>query len=301
MKNMMNMNYHHLHYFWVIATEGSMARAAERLGVAVQTVSSQVRAIERSLGVSLLRPAGRGLALTEAGRMALREADEIFRIGERLPGLLSEAGRRAARQRLAIGLADGLPKLLVHRLLQPVLGASGLHLQCFEGPPEDLLAQLALHRLDVVLSDRAPASNPNLKLYTHRLCESPLLWFAPPRLAAAARRDFPASLQHQPVLLPSTHAAMRGLLERWFERQGLQPQVVGEFQDSALLKTFGAAGLGLFPAMALVQEELQTRYGVKPVGACEGVVETIYAVGTEKRVQHPLVARLLATGPKSAP
>jgi LysR family transcriptional activator of nhaA len=215
--------------------------------------------------------------------------------------LLTEAGQRAARQRLAVGLADGLPKLLVHRLLQPVLGASGLHLQCFEGPPEDLLAQLALHRLDVVLSDRAPARSPNLKLYTHRLCESPLLWFAPPRLAAAARRDFPASLQRQPVLLPSTHAAMRGLLERWFEQQGLQPQVVGEFQDSALLKTFGAAGLGLFPAMALVQEELQTRYGVKPVGACEGVVETIYAIGTEKRVQHPLVARLLATGPKSAP
>lgn len=294
------MNYHHLQYFWVVATEGGMQRAAERLGVAVQTVSSQVRALERSLGVSLLRPQGRNLVLTEAGRVALREADEIFRIGERLPGLLAEAGQREARQRLAVGLVDGLPKLLVHRLLQPVLGAPGLQLQCFEGSPEDLLAKLALHRIDLVLSDRLPPPNPNLKLYTHRLRESPLVWFAPPRLAAAARRDFPAALQRLPVLLPSTHSAMRGLLERWFERHGLHPQVVGEFQDSALLKTFGAAGLGLFPAIELVEDELSARYGVKAVGRCDGVVETIHAIGTEKRVQHPLVARLLGKGPKSA-
>lgn len=296
------MNYRHLHYFWVVATEGGMARAAERLGVAVQTISSQVRELERELGVSLFRPEGRGLALTESGKLALRQADDIFRLGEQLPSLLKQAAARETSVRLAVGLADGLPKLLVHRLLEPVLQAPQLRLQCFEDNPDTLLAQLALHRLDLVLTDRLPAPNPNLKLYTHRLGSSELSWYASPLLAEAARTDFPASLSKVPVLLPTHHAAVRQQLDRWFEAQGLHPRVVGEFQDSALLKTFGSSGLGVFPAVDLVHDDVVARYGVLRIGAASGVEETIYALGTEKRVQHPLVALMLAQGmgPKTA-
>ncbi len=298
------MNYRHLHYFWVVATEGGMARAADRLGMAVQTISAQVRELEKELGVTLLKPEGRGLALTEAGQVAMRQADEIFRLGERLPELLRGAVSEP-HVRLAVGLADGLPKLLVHRLLTPVLTSPRLRLQCFEDNPEDLLAALALHRLDVVLTDRLPAPNPNLKLYTHRLGSSGLSWYAPPMLAAKALKDFPQSLAHVPLLVPTHHAAVRQQLDRYFETLAIQPRVAGEFQDSALLKTFGASGLGVFPAVDRVHDDVVERYGVVRIGTAEGVEETIYAVCTEKRVQHPLVAQLLeapalATGPKTA-
>lgn len=301
------MNYRHLHYFWVVATEGGMARAADRLGMAVQTVSAQVRELEKELGVTLLKPEGRGLALTDAGQVALRQADEIFRLGERLPDLLRSAATEP-HVRLAVGLADGLPKLLVHGLLAPVLNSPKLRLQCFEDNPDDLLAALALHRLDVVLSDRLPAPNPNLKLYTHRLGSSSLSWYAPPSLAAQAKKGFPQSLAELPVLVPTHHAAVRQQLDRYFEGLGIRPRVVGEFQDSALLKTFGASGLGVFPAVDRVHDDVVARYGVVRIGAAEGVEETVYALCTEKRVQHPLVAQLLAaktlapaTGPKTAP
>lgn len=295
------MNYRHLHYFWVVATEGGMGRAAARLGVAVQTISSQVRELERELGVSLFKPEGRGLALTEAGQLALRQADEIFRLGERLPALVREASRELTL-RLAVGLADGLPKLVVHRLLEPVLQAPQLRLQCFEDSPDALLAQLALHRLDLVLMDRLPAPNPNLKLYAHRLGSSGLSWYAAPAWFKTAARGFPQSLAEVPVLLPSQHAAVRPLLDRWFEAQGIRPRVVGEFQDSALLKTFGGSGLGVFPAVDRVHDDVVQRYGVKRLGAIDGVEESFFAIGTERRVQHPLVAQLLAQGigPKTA-
>ncbi len=295
------MNYHHLHYFWVVATEGGMARAAERLGVAVQTVSAQVHQLERALGVALFKPEGRSLALTEAGQVALAQANQIFQLGTALPD-----GVRAAAQaptvRLAVGLADGLPKLLVHQVLVPVLQVPNLRLQCFEDNPDDLLAALALHRLDLVLADRPPVSNPNLRLYTHRVGGSAMSWYASPALHAQAVADFPRSLGQVPVLLPTHHAAVRPALDRWFQRHELRPSVVGEFQDSALLKTFGSSGLGVFPAVDAVHDHVVQRFGVLRVGPIDGVDEQVWAIGTEKRVQHPLVAKLLAgTGPKTAP
>lgn len=286
------MNYHHLHYFWVVATEGGMARAAERLDVAVQTVSSQVHALERSLGVSLLKPEGRGLTLTDAGRIALREADEIFRRGSRLPELLhSQARERTIK--LNVGLSDGLPKLLVHQLLQPVLEEPHLQLRCTEDRTEELLAALALHRIDLVLCDQAPPVNPNLKLYVHPLTTSGLSWYASARWYEAAAHGFPGSLAEVPVLLPTRHALVRSQLDRWFEAQGIRPRIQGEFQDSALLKTFGASGLGVFPVVDRVHADVEARYGVQRVGAADGVEERVLAVAADKRIQHPLVARLL--------
>lgn len=281
-------NYHHLYYFWVVAKEGGVARAAARLGVAVQTVSAQVRALEQALGHALLKPAGRGVALTEAGEAALRQADPIFQLGEALPDAVRDAAA-APGPRLAVGISDGLPKPAVRRLLQPALGATNLRLLCHEGEFDELLAELALHRLDVVLADRAAPPNPNLKVYSHRLGSSPVAWHAPPALAARARRGFPHSLAEVPVLLPSAHTALRPRLDAWFERIGVRPRVAGEFEDSALLATFGAAGMGVFPAAAAAEVPA----GLRAVGDAAGVEEQFWAVGTERRVQHPLVLRLL--------
>lgn len=288
----LDFSYRHLYYFWVVAKEGGMARAAARLGMAVQTVSTQVRELERTLGHTLLKPAGRGLMLTEAGQAALRQADLIFQLGEQLPAAVRDA-ISAPSVRLAVGISDMVPKLVVRRLLEPVLHEPQLRLLCHVDEFADLLAELALHRLDVVLADRPATPNPNLKLYSHALGTSALAWYAAPALAAAARKGFPQSLAQVPVLLPTTHAAVRGRLDQWFERQGVRPRVVGEFEDSALLKTFGASGMGVFPAAEVVHDELIARYDVKRIGRCDDVAEQFFAIGTEKKVLHPLVQRLL--------
>ncbi|MCM2341426.1 LysR family transcriptional regulator [Rhodoferax sp.] len=287
-----NFSYRHLYYFWVVAKEGGMARAAERLGMAVQTVSTQVRELERSLGYALLKPAGRGVALTGAGIAAMRQAEQIFQLGEQLPAVVRDAVG-SPTVRLVVGISDALPKLAVRRLLQPVMQEPNLRLLCHVDEFEDLLGDLALHRLDVVLADRAAPPNPNLKVYSHALGSLALAWYAPASLHAAARRGFPQSLSKVPVLLPTTHAAVRVRLDQWFERMAIKPHVVGEFEDSALLKTFGAAGMGIFPATELVRDELTVRYSVKRVGACEGVEEHFFAIGAHKKVLHPLVQKLL--------
>ncbi len=288
----LNFSYRHLYYFWVVAKEGGISRAAERLGMAVQTVSTQVRELERALGHVLLKPAGRGLVLTEAGLAAMRQADQIFQLGEALPARLREAAGSPGI-RLAVGISDGVPKLVVRRLLQPVLGETALRLLCHEDDFDGLLADLALHRLDVVLSDRAAPPNPNLKVYSHALGVSAMAWYAPADWLAKARSDFPRSLAALPVLLPTTHSATRARIDQWFDRLGIVPRVVGEFEDSALLVTFGAAGMGVFPAPELIEDKLARRYQVRRVGACQGVEEHFFAIGTEKRIQHPLVQRLL--------
>ena len=285
-------SYRHLYYFWVVAKEGSMSRAAARLDMAVQTVSAQVRELERSLGHALLKPAGRGLVLTEAGIAALQQADQIFQLGERLPDLLREAAG-ASGLRLAVGISDGMPKLMVRRLLQPVLSEPQLRLLCHEDDFDGLIADLALHRLDVVLADRAAPAHPNLKVYSHALGSSALSWYAPPGLLAALQDGFPQSLARVPVLLPTQQAAVRWRIDHWFERLGVRPRVAGEFEDSALLVTFGAAGVGVFVAPDLIHDKLIARYGVQRVAACDGVEEHFFAIGTERRIQHPLVQRLL--------
>ncbi|WP_411884872.1 LysR family transcriptional regulator [Polaromonas sp. YR568] len=285
-------NYRHLYYFWVVAKEGGMSHAAARLGMAVQTVSAQVRELERDLGCQLLKPAGRGLVLTEAGVVALQEAEHIFQLGEALPELARSAAQ-AKSVRLTVGIADGLPKLVVQRLLQPVLGTPDLRLVCHEGEMADLLADLAMHRLDVVLSDHPAPFNPHLKVHNHPLGTSGMGWYASRHWWAAARKDFPASLGKVPVLLPTTHSIVRGPLDQWFIQHGLRPRVVGEFEDSALLETFGGSGLGVFPAALSVQDDLLQRHQVRLLGPCEGVNENYYAISTERKVKHVVVQSLL--------
>jgi len=285
-------NYKHLYYFWVVAKEGGISRAADKLDMAVQTVSAQVRELERSLGYALLKPAGRGLVLTDAGVAAMQQADQIFQLGENLPALVRDAVS-APTVRLAVGISDGLPKLVVHRLLKPVIPEPHLRLLCHEGEFDELLGDLALHRLDVVLSDRPAPTNPNIKLYSHRMGSSAIAWYGTADMVEAAGKDFPQSLADVPMLLPTAHTAVRARLDLWFEQRAIRPRIVGEFEDSALLKTFGASGMGIFPAAEWIHENLLAHYAVHRLGPCEGVSEHFFAIGTEKKVNHPLVQRLL--------
>ena len=288
----LTFNYRHLYYFWVVAKEGGITRAAARLDMAVQTVSTQVRELERSLGHSLLKPAGRRLVLTEAGVATMRQADQIFHLGELLPAVINEAvGTPGIR--LAVGIPDGLPKLVVLRLMQPVMHEPDLRLLCHEAAFDDLLGDLALHKFNAVLADRPAPPNPNLKLYSHPVGVSTIAWYAPASLFAVARKGFPQSLATVPVLLPTTHVSVRARLDQWFDRMLIRPRVVGEFEDSALLKTFGANGMGVFPAAEIAHDALVAQYSVKRVGACEGVEEHFYLIVAEKKVQHPMIRQLL--------
>ena len=298
---MSTFSYRHLYYFWVVAKEGGIARAADRLGMAVQTVGTQVRELEKSLGYALLKPAGRGVALTEAGVAAMRQADLIFQLGEQLPALVRDAASAPA-VRLAVGISDGLPKLVVQKLLQSITQTPHLRLICHEDEFDRLLGDLALHKLDVVLSDRAAPPNPNIKIYSHPVGTSPIGWFAPAHLVPHNHFSFPQVLASLPLLLPTAHTAVRVRLDQWFESLGITPRIVGEFEDSALLATFGTAGLGVFPAADMVHNELVASGQLQKLGTCDTVFEHFFAIGTEKKVQHPLVHQLLqahATAPNT--
>jgi len=292
-------NYHHLYYFWVVAKEGSMTGAAERLDMAVQTVSAQVRSLEQSLGHALFKPAGRGLALTESGKAAVAIAEQIFQLGEQLPAAVREAVTGQGL-RLAVGIPDGVPKLVVRHLLQPALVDPRVRLLCHEDEFDRLLGDLALHRLDVVLSDRAAPPNPNIRLYSHALGDAALSWFAPAAMARKCKQPFPACLAELPVLLPTGHAAVRPRLDQWFERQGLRPRIVGEFEDSALLAAFGRSGMGAFPASRWSHAELMKDGGLRLLGASPELLEHFFLISAERRIQHPLVQRLLDTAPAAA-
>lgn len=282
------LNYRHLHYFWVVTKEGGFARAAARLDMSVQTISAQVRELEKTLGCQLLKPQGRGVALTEAGEVAYARAEEIFRIGQTLAGdVRGAADQRSVR--LAVGLSDGISKLAAHALLEPALTMPNLRLVCHEGEFEQLLADLALHHLDLVLAGQPAPPNPNLRLSSDRLASSPVDWYGPAALVRrTAAKDFPACLADLPVLLPTGHTALRWALDRWFEQQGLQPRIVGEFEDSALMAVFSAQGLGVFPASRLGARDLVLLRGLRLLGRCDEVCEEIHAIRSRRGLHHPI-------------
>ncbi|PJI95936.1 LysR family transcriptional activator of nhaA [Acidovorax sp. 69] len=287
-----SFNYRHLFYFWVVAKEGGIARAAERLDMAVQTISAQVRELEKSLGVSLLRTEGRNLVLTDAGVAALHEADHIFALGELLPVRVREAAS-GQTLRLNLGISDGIAKLAVHRLLTPVLDEPHLRLLCHEGEFQPLLGELALHKLDAVLADRPAPPNPALRTTSQLLGSSAIAWYAPPLWAEAAEKNFPHSLAVVPVLLPTDHAAMRARIDHWLERERIRPRIAGEFEDSALLSTFAATGMGVMPAPVSLGEHLAKTHGLVQVGTTPDVQEQFHLIYSARKVMHPLLTRLL--------
>ena len=283
----------HLHYFWVVATEGGMSAAARRLGVAVQTVSAQVRELERDLGFTLLRLRARGIELTPAGRAALELAEPMFQLAERLPQAVAQAAAGEGAV-LRVGIADSLPKLVVRQLLQPVCADSGTRLVGLEGEFDELLAELALHRLDIVLGDRPAPSHPSLKLQSRLLGHAQVAWYATPELAGrAGGLAFPQMLGQLPLLLPTTHAALRARLDDWLSRHGVRARVAGEFEDSALLSSFGQAGMGAFAAPDWLAPQLLREAGLLRLGLSSEVSESFYAVAARRRVEHPAVRRLL--------
>ena len=289
---MSSLNYRHLHYFWVVAKEGGIARAAERLGMAVQTVSAQVRELERSLGHQLLKPQGRGVTLTEAGRVAFERAEEIFQIGQAITREVRQAAS-SETVRLTVGMSDGLSKLAAHALLEPVLHTPGLRLVCHEGEFDELMAELAMHQLDIVLAGEPAPHNPNLKVSSRLLVSSPVAWCGPSSLVTKARSaDFPQCLNQLPVLLPTGHSPLRNALDAWFDTQDLSPRVVAEFEDSALLSVFAARGMGVFPISTLWLEDLQMVRGLRVLAQTD-VTEDVHAIVTRRSQHHPLVKQIV--------
>jgi len=286
------LNYHHLLYFWTVAREGSVARACQRLHLSQPTISGQLRALEESLGEKLFARQGRGLVLTEVGRTVYSYADEIFSLGRELMDNLKD--RPTGRPlRLSVGIADVVPKLIAYRLLEPALALSErVHVVCREDKPNRLLAELALHGVDLVLADAPLSPAMRIRAFSHLLGECGVCFFAVPKLAAAYRRRFPASLTGAPLLLPTDNTTLRRSLDQWFDQHGLRPQVVGEFEDSALLKVFGQTGTGLFVAPAAIERELRLQYGVVVVGRVEQIRERFYAISAERRLKHPAVVAI---------
>jgi LysR family transcriptional activator of nhaA len=289
------LNYHHLRLFWAVARDGHLTSASRKLGLTPQTVSSQIRDLEGALGEQLFRRVGRGLELTSVGRVTLEYAEDIFATGqELLETLRGQPTDRPAK--LNVGIVSALPKLVAHHLVDPALRLdTPVRLLCRQGRPEDLIADLALHRVDVVLSDAPVPNNLRVKAYNHLLGECGITFMASPKLAARLRRRFPQSLDGVPVLLPSNDAAVRGAVDNWFRAHGVQPVLVGEFDDSGLLKTFGQAMDVFWPVPSVVEADVVTQYGARAVGRTPDVVERFFAITVERRVRHPAVAAICET------
>ncbi len=284
---MVPLNFHHLRYFWMVAREGSVRRAAEKLHVSQPTVSAQVRALEDALGEKLFRKSGRGLAATEAGERVRRYGDEIFALGDELQASLRQPGV-ATPVRVNIGITDSLPKALSHAFIRPVFDvAPQVQVSCHEGLATDLLAQLAAHRLDLVLADEPAPSSLPVKTHHHLLGSCPIVLCAAPKQAAQLRARFPHSLDGAPALLPASHSAMRRTLEPWFEAQGVRPRVIAEYADGALMKMAGADGLGFLPIPEAAAPEALSRWGLRSLGRAGDCRAHFYAITAERREPHP--------------
>ncbi len=288
------LNYHHLLYFWVAARERSVTKAAKQLRLAQPTVSEQIRQLEDAVGTPLFVRGGRELALTEAGRTVMTYADEIFALGQQMLDVLSGT-RPAGTFRLVVGVTDSLPKLIVYRLLAPALRSSeDLELICREDHFDRLLAELAIHAVDLILADTALPPQSPVKAFNHVLGDSGLSFLAAPKLARALQKNFPASLQGAPMLYPGKGGPSRTALDAWLEAAGVRPRLVGEFEDSALAKAFGQAGMGLFVAPTAIEEEVVRQYEVMVVGRVPELKQRFYAISLERRIKHPGVAAISA-------
>lgn len=286
------LNYNHLQYFWVVAREGGLVQAGRVLRLSHSTLSAQIGSLEARLGDKLFDRVGRKLVLTERGRVVYRYADEIFTLGREMVDTVT--GRTAGQPlRLNVGVCDVVPKLVVRRLLQPALSLpEPVRLVCRENSIERLLADLALHSLDIVIADSPVPAGSNVRAFHHLLGETDVTFFGTASLARTYAKHFPASLEGAPVLLPLESMSLRRGLNQWFDKQGIKPRVVAEFEDSALLKVFGADGAGLFVAPTVVQAEVMAQYGVRPVGRVPEVRERFYAISAERRLKNPAVVAI---------
>jgi LysR family transcriptional activator of nhaA len=289
---MPSLNFKHLRYFWVVAANGTIARAAEILHVTPQTISGQLRELEEQIDAKLFQKSGRNLVLTDTGRLVFSYADEMFRLGDELQDVI-EGRTPGAALTLTVGVAMVVPKLLAYRVLEPVFNMpESVRLVCLEASLADLLADLSVHKIDLVLADAPMSPTLNVRAYNHLLGESGLSFFTTRKAARKYRSGFPQSLNGAPMLMPTASSALRRSLEQWLEQQDIKPVVVAEFEDRALMKAFGEAGTGIFTSPTAVEEDVVAKYGVSVIGRTEEIKECFYAISAERRIKHPAVSAI---------
>jgi len=293
------VNYKHLHYFWVVAKEGGIARASEKLHLTPQTISGQLSLLEKYLGISLFSRVGRNLELTETGRLVLSYADEIFSLGGELEELMHQLPAKLP-QILRVGVVDVVPKSIAHRILEPALKMpEPVRMICRESSLDTLLAELVIHRLDLVLADRPIPSTVSARGFSHKLGECAVSFFATGKLKKSLKGDFPQCLDKAPLLLPSSDNQLRSGIDQWLDKLRIYPRVVAEFDDSALMKVFGQEGAGIFIAPAAIEAEVESQYRAVCIGRTDEVKEHFYAISVERRVSHPVVAAIMEVARES--
>jgi LysR family transcriptional activator of nhaA len=288
------MNFKHLHYFWVTAKAGGVMRASEQLHTTPQTLSGQIKLLEDRIGRKLFRKNGRQLELTEDGRVALGYAEEIFTLGSALETAMRERQEGTTRVLdFRVGVADSVPKSVAYRLLEPAQTMDQpVRLICHEGKFPDLLATLALHRLDMVISDEPLSRQVSVKAFNHALGSSPMSFVCAPSLRPRLKGAFPQCLNGAPMLVPNPANSVGKQLEAWFTRHQVHPRVVGEFDDTALMKAFGREGRGVFVSPTLLENETAAQYGGVVIGRTDEIVEEFFAITVERRISHPCVATI---------
>jgi LysR family transcriptional activator of nhaA len=287
------MNYKHLYYFWWVAKTGGVVKAGEQLHVTPHTISGQIGILEEDLGIPLYAKRGRNIELTDAGKLAFGYAQDIFALGSELEESLRnyEAGNRPIEFR--VGVADAVPKTIAYRLIEPATRLpEAVRIVCRESKLENLLAGLAMHRLDLVIAGAPIPPSVSVRAYNHRLGESGVSFFAAGRLCKGLKGKFPACLNRAPMLVPTADVELRSRLDRWFEENRIRPRVVGEFDDSALMKAFGQREAGVFIGPTVIESEIETQYGVKAIGRTKEITEEFFAISVERRVKHPCVVAI---------
>ncbi|RQO81026.1 transcriptional activator NhaR [Acidovorax sp. FJL06] len=287
------MNFKHLRYFWTVAKAGGVMRAGEQLHTTPQTLSGQIKQLEEWLGHDLFKKRGRGLELTSEGRVALGYAEQIFALGDELEKSIRLARGQSRPLEFRVGVADSVAKSVAYRLLEPALGlAEQVHMTCHEGKFPELVAQLSLHRLDLVLADEPVSKKIGVKAFNHALGSSGMSFFCAPALRRQLDGAFPKCLHGAPMLIQGPQSSVRQQLDHWFNKHQLQPRLVGEFDDSALMNAFGREGRGVFTSPTVLEEETQAQFGVEVIGRSSELVEEFFAISVERRISHPCVAAI---------
>lgn len=286
------INYKHLHYFWTVAKEGSIAAASELLHITPQTISGQLSSLEEALGDKLFQREGRGLVLSEKGQIVMSYSDEIFSLGQELQEVLRGTTTQGQIE-FIVGILDCIPKTIAYLLLKPALHSGhDISITCNEGSMEQLLSDLAIHKLDMVLTDTPLPTSFPIKAYNHFLGESGISFFAIPELADQYSDAFPNSLDGTPLLMPTANSTIRRSIDQWFDELQIYPKIVGEFDDSALLKAFGQAGVGVFFMPTVIENEVSSQFNVEIIGRTDKVTEQFYAISVERRIKHPAIAAI---------
>ena len=292
---MRHLNYSHLQYFWAVAREGSIAKASASLHLTPQTISGQLKLLDEAVGQPLFNRVGRRLVMSDMGRIVFEYADEIFSVGAELASVV-RGNHLSGPTTLSLGIVSSMPKLIAERIVAPAMMAEEpVRVRCQEASLEQLLSELAVHKLDLVLSDQPVPDGLSIKAYNHRLGESGMSFFSQRNRARRYRAKFPDCLSDAPMLLPSQHSALRRRLDDWFEINELSPRIAGEFDDSALLKAFGEAGAGIFAAPTVIEEEVCRMYRMSVIGQTDEIKERFYAISPERRLKHPSVVLITDT------